>query len=269
VERCLALIAGAGSLPALVARRARDEGWRVLVFAFAEPEPLTDLGEEVIPSRLTELGPVLARLQGDRVRAAVLCGRFAMARVLQAQAADEATRQVERLAGFRGDARLLGAAVATLNHLGVEVLDQRRFLGDLLLGPGCWTRRVPTEREWAEIHRGLEVARLVADQGVGQTVVLRHGAVTAVEAVEGTTEAIRRGTALGGPGAVIVKAVGRDHDYRMDTPAVGPETIEVAVAGRAAVLAVEAGRVILMEREAALRAADEAGLALVSVGDGG
>jgi hypothetical protein len=109
----------------------------------------------------------------------------------------------------------------------------------------------------------------MADHGIGQTMVLRHGAVTAVEAVEGTTEAIRRGTALSGPGAVIVKAVGRRHDYRMDMPAVGPETIEAAAAGQAAVLAVEAGRVILVEREAALRTADEAGLALVGIGHGG
>lgn len=262
-------MAGAGSLPALVARRARDEGWRVLAFAFADPEPLVGLTERVILSRFTELGAVLARLQAEQVRAAVLCGRFAMPRVLQAHAADEATRQVERLAGLRGDAQLLQAAIATLARLGVEVLDQRRFLGDLLLGPGCWTRRVPTPSEWAEVRRGLALARLVADRGIGQTVILRHGAVTAVEAVEGTTEAIRRGTALGGPGAVVVKAVGRSHDYRMDTPAVGPETIEAAAAGRAAVLAVEAGRVVLVEREAALRAADEAGLAVVSVDEGG
>jgi DUF1009 family protein len=252
-------MAGAGTLPALVARRARDQGWQVLAFAFADPGPLTGLSEEVVPSRLTELAPVLARLQAERLRAAVLCGRFAMSRVLQAHAADDATRQVERLAGLRGDARLLAAAIATLNHLGVEVLDQRRFLGDLLLGPG-W---------WAEIRRGLRLARRMADHGIGQTMVLRHGAVTAVEAVEGTTEAIRRGTALSGPGAVIVKAVGRRHDYRMDMPAVGPETIEAAAAGQAAVLAVEAGRVILVEREAALRTADEAGLALVGIGHGG
>jgi DUF1009 family protein len=100
---------------------------------------------------------------------------------------------------------------------------------------------------------------------VGQTVVLRNGVVTAVEAVEGTTEAVRRGTRLAGPGAVVVKTVTAGHDYRFDLPAVGPETLEAAAAGRAAVVAVEAGRIAILEREATVAAADAAGISLVSV----
>jgi hypothetical protein len=72
------------------------------------------------------------------------------------------------------------------------------------------------------VRRGLDVARLVADAGIGQAIVIKHGAVTAVEATEGTTETIRRGVAQAGPGAVIVKAAAREHDYRFDTPGVGP-----------------------------------------------
>jgi DUF1009 family protein len=108
---------------------------------------------------------------------------------------------------------------------------------------------------------------MMADAAIGQTVVVRHGAIAAVEAVEGTTEAIRRGTAQSGPGAVIVKAVARDHDYRFGTPAIGLETVAAAAGGGAAVLAVEAGRVLVVDRDAAVRAADAAGIALVSVDD--
>ena len=106
---------------------------------------------------------------------------------------------------------------------------------------------------------------MIADARIGQTVVVRHGAVTAVEAVEGTTEAIRRGVAHAGPGAVIVKAVSAEHDYRFDVPAVGLETLEVAVAGGAAVLAVEAGRVVALDRDALVRAADAGNVAVVGV----
>ena len=113
----------------------------------------------------------------------------------------------------------------------------------------------------------MRVARALADHGVGQTVVLRHGVVTAVEAVEGTTAAIDRGTALAGRGAVIVKAVARDHDYRFDLPAVGPETIDAAARGGASVLAIEAGRVVVLERGQALARATAAGLAVVGVDD--
>jgi hypothetical protein len=189
--------------------------------------------------------------------------------VLRAQAEDAEARHLAAQAGVRVDVKLVEGVIAAFASVGVEVLDQRAFLGDLLAGPGCWSRRAPGEAEWTEIRRGLGLARLIADQRIGQTLVLRHGAVVAVEAVEGTTEAIRRGTALAGPGAVIVKAVARDHDYRIDTPAIGPETVAAAAGGRAAVLAVEAGRVMVLEREATVRAAEAAGLALVSVDEGG
>ena len=129
----------------------------------------------------------------------------------------------------------------------------------------AWGACAPSEPEWADIRRGLEVARGIADARIGQTVVVRHGAITAVEAVEGTTEAIRRGVTHAGPGAVVVKAVARDHDYRFDVPAIGLETLETAVAGGAAVLAVEAARVVAIDRAALVAAADAAGVALVGV----
>jgi DUF1009 family protein len=155
--------------------------------------------------------------------------------------------------------------VATLGQMGIEVLDQRRFLGDWIGRSGCWSSRAPTDTEWADVQRGLRVARLVADAGVGQAVVVKLGAVTAVEATEGTTETIRRGLAQAGPGAVVVKAVAREHDYRFDTPGVGPETIEAAASGGAKVLAVEAERVLVLDRDECLRIANQAGMALVGV----
>jgi DUF1009 family protein len=115
------------------------------------------------------------------------------------------------------------------------------------------------------VRHGLTVARLVADAGVGQAVVIKHGAVTAVEATEGTTETIRRGLAQAGAGAVVVKAAAREHDYRFDTPGVGPETTEVAAAGGASVLAVEAERVLVVDRDECLRIANGAGMALIGV----
>ena len=265
MERTLGLMAGAGVLPALIAERARGRGWRVVEFAFPGA---TDLGrrvERVIPSRLTEVATVLEAVGAQRLTAVVLCGRFSMPDLLRAESGDAEAMELAARAGTRVDVKMVEAVIGVLASVGVEVLDQRTFLEDLLLGPGCWSRRQPTEAEWGEIRRGLGLARLLADQRIGQTVVLRHGAVVAVEAVEGTTEAIRRGTVLGGAGAVIVKAIARDHDYRIDTPAIGPETVAAAVAGGAAVLGVEARRVMMLEREATLRAADAGGLALVSV----
>jgi len=89
--------------------------------------------------------------------------------------------------------------------------------------------------------------------------------VAAVEAIEGTTETIRRGITGAGAGAVVVKAAARDHDYRFDMPTIGPETIEIATAGGATVVAVEAERVLVLDKETCLRIANGAGMALVGV----
>jgi UDP-2,3-diacylglucosamine hydrolase len=269
VERTLGLMAGAGGLPALIAERGRVQGWRVVQFAFPGAADLGQRVDAVVPSLLTEGAAVLEALRAQQVTSAVLCGRFSMPDLLRTESADRESLELAARAGSRVDVKLVEAVIGVMATVGVEVLDQRAFLADLLLGPGCWSRRQPTETEWTEIRRGLGLARLMADQRIGQTVVLRHGVVAAVEAVEGTTEAIRRGTRLGGAGAVIVKAVARDHDYRIDTPAIGPETIAAATEGGAAVLGVEAGRVMLLERETTVRAVDQAGLALVSVDETG
>src|SRR5437773_2768783 len=172
-------------------------------------------------------------------------------------------------AGALTEVRMLDVIVTKLAEVDIALLDQRGFLGDGLATAGCWSSRQPTAEERREVERGLSLARQAAEARIGQTVVLRRGAVTAVEALEGTTEAIRRGAALAGPGAVIVKAVARDHDYRFDTPVIGPESLEAAAAGRASVVAVEAGRVLIVDREACVRHADLAGIAFVGVEDAG
>src|SRR5262249_58850367 len=110
------------------------------------------------------------------------------------------------------------------------------------------------------VGRGGEVARLVDDAGMGRRIGIKPGPITAVEATEGTTATIRRGAAQGGPGAVVVKAAAREHDYRFDTPGIGPETIQAAAAGGATVLAVEADRGLGGDRDEWLRIARDPGI---------
>ena len=270
MERSLGLMCGAGVLPARMADEARLQGWRVVAFTFAEAPGVAERAERVVASRVTEMGAVLTTLQEERISTVLFSGRFSMPHVLRADrtAADAASRAFEARAGSRIDARLGDAVITALGGLGVEVLDQRAFVGDWLEAAGCWSARAPTEAEWRDVQRGLEVARMMAEARIGQTVVIRHGAVVAVEAVEGTTETVRRGAALGGPGTVVVKAVAADHDYRFDAPAIGPETLAAAAEGGVAAVALEAHRVLLFDRAETLRIADAAGIAVVGV-DGG
>jgi DUF1009 family protein len=159
--------------------------------------------------------------------------------------------------------------VATLQAMGIDVLDQRGFLAPLIAGAGVLTARAPTADEWLEIRAGFTLARHLASHGIGQTVVRCLGVTVAVEAVEGTDEAIRRGTRLSGPGAVVVKAVAPSHDYRFDVPTAGSATLAAMVEGGATALAVEAGKLLLLDAHDVVRLADEAGITVVSVdGDG-
>ncbi len=256
---------GAGALPARMATQARRQGWRVVAFAFPGASDLASVADTVIPTRVEAMGPVLEALARENVSAVAFSGKFWMGDLLAAGPPDQAHARMAAHAGALLDTNITDTIVTTLGGLGIELLDQRPFLGDWLGAPRTWSARPPTEAEWGDIRRGFAVARAMADAGVGQTVIVRRGAVSAVEAIEGTTEAVRRGTALAGPGAVVVKAVARAHDFRFDVPAVGLETVEAAAAGGATVVAIEAGRVLILDHEATARRADAAGMALVSV----
>jgi DUF1009 family protein len=267
MERSLALMCGAGVLPARMASEARRLGWRVIAFTFGDAPRIDEHADRVVPSSITEMSPVLRTLAEERVSAALLSGKFWVGDLLtiEADAVDAAGRELGKRAGGTADARLAEALVATFGSLGVSVLDQRPFVADWLIGGGSWSARQPTAAEWRDVRAGLSAARAIADQRIGQTVVVKRGVVAAVEAVEGTTETIRRGTALAGQGAVIVKIVGREHDYRFDLPAIGPETVDAAARGNAAVLAVAADGVLVLERDVTRARADAAGIALVGI----
>jgi DUF1009 family protein len=266
MERSLGLMCGAGVLPARMADEARRRGWRVVAFTFDHAPGVAERAETVVRSRIAELGAVLGRLERERITTVLFSGRFSMPDVLRVGTVADATfRSLEAQANSRSGPPFVQAIIATMGARGVEVLDQRDFVGDWLVGNGCCSARHPTEAERRDADCGLAVARMIAAARIGQTVVVRHGAVVAVEAVEGTTEAVRRGAALAGPGAVVVKAVAPDHDYRFDAPTVGPETLAAAAEGRVAVVAIEANRVLLLDRAEAVRIADTAGIAVVGV----
>jgi DUF1009 family protein len=257
---------GAGVLPARMADEARRRGWRVVAFTFDEAPGIGERAHALVPARITELGSVLTRLGQEAVSSVLFSGLFSLPAVLRVGAGADATFQsFEAQANSRSGPAFVEAIITTLSGFGIEVLDQREFVGDWLVAPGCWSVRHPTEPEWRDARAGLAAARTIAAARIGQTVVVRHGAVVAVEAGEGTTEAIRRGTELAGPGAVVAKAVAPDHDYRFDAPAVGPETLAAAAAGGVKVVAVEAHRVMLFDREETLRIADATGIAVVAV----
>ena len=132
----------------------------------------------------------------------------------------------------------------------------------------AWPRRVcsaalaPDETALEDIRRGLEVAEALGRADAGQAVVVQQGIVLAIEAAEGTDRMIARAARLRreGPGGVLVKMAKPQQDRRMDLPVIGPDTVEAAAAAGLRGIAVEAGGVLVLDREAAIRSADEKGL---------
>jgi DUF1009 family protein len=251
-----------------MAREARREGWRVVAFALGEPGGLADAADRVVRCRLGDVGPILEILAAEQIHHVVLAGRVSKEGLFHGAALDAAARAiVEESLDWTDDA-LLSSASAALASMGIDVLDQRRFLGPWLAPAGPAAGPVPDARVEADLARGAAVARDLAAHRIGQTVVLRAGSVAAVEAMEGTDETIRRGLALAGPGAVVVKAAAPTHDYRFDVPAVGAATLDLCAEGRAAALAVEAGRVLLLDREHVAAVAERARISVVGLPGG-
>ena len=194
--------------------------------------------------------------------------------VLRPDATEEQIGHIkERLEGIglavhisRGKERtVLGAIGDELKAIGVELLPAYRFMEDTMPAPGLLSRRAPTEREQLDIALGLQAAKATSALEIGQTVVVKEGVILAVEAFEGTDETMLRAGKLGGAGAVVVKVARQGHDMRYDIPVVGLRTLGVLKKIKAAVLAVEAHRTILLEREQIIEGADKQNLAFIAV----
>ena len=165
----------------------------------------------------------------------------------------------------RKDDMILRAIAAELEDEGIRIRESTFGLEGLLVEEGMLARRSPTQTEWRDIKFGWEVAQAIGKLDIGQCVVVKDRVVVAVEAVEGTDQAIRRAGALAKGGAVVVKRFKPQQDLRFDLPTVGTGTIEVMMESGASVLAVEAGRALFLDRAEAIAMADKAEIAVIGI----
>lgn len=261
------LIAGNGRFPVIFARTARAEGVSVVAVAHeGETEPeLAGVVDALTWIRVGELEPVIRVFRAHGVRRAVMAGGIRKAALLEHFAPDErGMRCLARIQTWSDDA-VLRSVAAELEGEGVEVVASTLFLSSILTPVGLLTSRAPDEQQWTDIRYGLAVAKGVGAFDIGQTVVVKSGMVLAVEAIEGTDEAMRRGGRLGRGGSVVVKVSKPGQDLRFDVPAVGPQTVGTCREAGIAVVALEAGKTLLLERETLVADAEAAGVALVGV----
>jgi DUF1009 family protein len=165
----------------------------------------------------------------------------------------------------RRNAESIFAAIGDeLESAGITLLSATSFLEDCLAPSGLIAGRKLSRREEEDVAFGFEIARETSRLDIGQTVIVKNGTVLAVEAFEGTNEAIKRGGALGRKDAIMVKVAKPNQDMRFDVPVIGVATIAIASEAHVRVIAIEAGRTLLLEKDALIESAARANISLVA-----
>ena len=266
-ERVIGLIAGNGRFPYLFARAAKVKGFKVIAFAFrGETDPILSESVDAIHwLGLSELGGLFRALKREGIKKAVMAGQIRPSLLFSNLKMDKELQGLLSQARDKRADTLLGAIAKRLKDEDIELINSVGLLSDMLPGRGVLTRTEPSEKEQKDIDFAKLLARELGRLDIGQTVVVKEGAILAIEAIEGTDEAIRRGAKLGGSGVVVVKMSKPQQDLRFDVPVVGRRTVEVLVEARARVLAIEAEETLLIDEAECKRIADTHGVCIVAV----
>lgn len=267
----LIIIAGRGEYPLLLAESARRAGVkRLAALAFRrETEPsIADRVDDVAWVRIGALGAAYEALEGFGIPRAVMAGQIKPTHLFTMRMDGELVRLMASLKEKNAHS-IFGAIGDALRQRGIELIPASRFMESNLTEPGVLTARAPTDREREDIALGLRVAKATSGLDIGQTVAVKDGTILAVEAFEGTDRTIRRAGEVGGPGAVVVKVAKAGHDQRFDLPVIGSRTLRMLGKARAAVLAVEAERTLLLNKQDLIDQANRMNLAMVAMAPGG
>ena len=264
----LALIAGSTQMPCVVADEARAQGRTVTAIAIrGVTEPAIE--DAVDHVHWLEWGDIsgflglLSRFGADGIREAVMAGKVEQQRIYDDSAAD-GLQGVLASVPVRHTDSLIHAVVNLMSGAGIELLNSTDFLHGYLVRQGTLTRRSPDDRENEDILHGWAIAKQLGALDIGQSVVIKHRAVVALEAMEGTDECLRRAGGLAGEGTVLVKVGKPDQDLRFDVPVIGASTIATMTEIGASALCVEADVTVLFDAEQFRADADAAGIAVVA-----
>ncbi len=247
----LGIIAGNGAYPRLVACAARRAGVkRIVAAAFTnETDPgLTSEVDTIEWLRVGQLSRLLSFFRDAGVHHAMMAGQIAPKNLFDLRPDWKALLLLARLK--RRNAETIFRAIGDeLAGASVELLPASTFLEDSLAPPGLIAGRGLSSREEADVTYGFEIAKEISRLDIGQTVIVKNGTVLAVEAFEGTNEAIKRGAELARKNAIMIKVAKPNQDMRFDVPVIGVETVRTAAEAKVRVIAIEAGRTLLLEKD--------------------
>ena len=263
----LGLIAGNGRFPFLVAEAARRQGRPVVLIKLKEEtdpglEALADQAHEV---SLGQLGACIAALKKAGVREAIMAGQVRHRQIFSGIVPDLTLMGVLARLALKNTDSLIGGVADALERDGIRLISSVHLLGDQLADEGVLAGRKPSSDQAKAIEYGVRVANELGRLDLGQTVIVKDHAVVALEAMEGTDEAIARAARIAGSGIVVVKMAKPKQDMRFDVPVVGEGTLASLKEAGAAVLAVEASRTLLLDKPKFLVEAKAIGLTVVGV----
>ncbi len=268
IPQTLGLIAGNGIYPETMARAARAAGVpKLAAAAFVdETEPgLAELVDAIEWMRVGQLGKMIKFFKREGVSEAVMVGQIAPKNLFDLRP-DLRTLKMLSQVKERNAESLFGGIAAELEKDGITLRPATLFLDHLLPGPGPVCGPALGERQLSDADFGFRIAKEVSRLDIGQTVVVKKGTVLAVEAFEGTNEALKRGGALGKGEAMMVKVSKPRQDLRFDVPVVGPATIETAAEAGVNAIVVEAGMTLLLGKDEVERLCVEKGVSIFAKG---
>jgi UDP-2,3-diacylglucosamine hydrolase len=265
----IGIIAGNCKFPFLALQGARDLGHEVTVIAIKE-EAFPDLEASAQKAdaalhwvSLGQLGKCIKLLKAAGVSQAVMAGQVRHVKIFSGIIPDLTLLSVLKRLKARNTDALISAVADVMKDEGIHLLDSTMFLAPLLAREGVLSNRAPDERERADLEFGYRIADAIAALDIGQTIAVKHKAVVAVEAMEGTDEVIGRAGHLAGPGVCIVKVAKPKQDMRFDVPVIGLATIQAMRIAGATTLSVDAGKTLVLDGEHVFASANEAAIAIV------
>jgi DUF1009 family protein len=265
--RKLGLIAGSGELPVLLASEANSKGLNVISIAFTEEsaKSLKPFSSVVYQYGVGEAGKIIKSLKNEGVKDISMAGKIEKRLLFQNLRFDLRAIKILSKIKNRNDDTIMLAIISELEKEGMRVLDQTSFLKRLFPSKGHLTKYKPDKRENNDIEYGFKIAKEIAGLDIGQTVVVKDKAVLAIEAIEGTDEAIKRGCSLCKEGAVIVKVAKPRQDPRFDVPTIGIRTIENIIEGKASTIAIEADKTMVLSIDKVIKMAEDSGVSITAV----
>ena len=261
----IGLVAGGGKLPIVFAKKAHEKGITVIGFAIQDMA-LSEFDGECDRAHRVSIGDIkkfIFLLIAERIKEIVLLGKVDKTIMYRYLKKGEKAKQILETAKDKSDYSLLDRFTKELKKIGITVVDGMEYLEDLFPKKGVLTERKPNSKETEDIEFGAKIAKEIAGLDIGQTIIVKDKSVVSVEAMEGTDKTIERAASIANEGFSVVKVARPKQDMRWDVPVIGPDTVRCIAKNKGSILAIEKGKMFLVDQEDCVRIADENNISIV------